>query len=156
MEIENDLGKDANGMTIHEKLDELIDDVNSGGSIEDREALANAITSKGVQTNVSDQLSTMAENVLNIDIGIVSKAKAIAWQYYQQSVGTKGGGYNYSEYFTLNPGSGSFIVRVGVRASIFISNGGSFSKTEKIHTSDTTYTIRDASGSLNFIIAIVW
>lgn len=36
------------------------------GSIEEREALADAITNKGVNTNASDTLSTMAENVNNI------------------------------------------------------------------------------------------
>lgn len=36
------------------------------GSIAEREALAEAITAKGVNTNTSDSLTTMAENVTNI------------------------------------------------------------------------------------------
>lgn len=36
------------------------------GSIEEREALADAITNKGVATNVTDSLITMSENVNNI------------------------------------------------------------------------------------------
>ena len=36
------------------------------GSLKERESLANAISSKGVQTNINDPLSTMIENVYNI------------------------------------------------------------------------------------------
>lgn len=53
------------------------------GSIAEREALAEAITSKGVSTNTSDSLSTMAENILNIVTD--STPKLIASRYTTDS-----------------------------------------------------------------------
>lgn len=55
------------------------------GSIEEREALANAITNKGVDTNVSDTLSTMAENVNNIEMPKIQIDKLWFHRYGQMT-----------------------------------------------------------------------
>lgn len=61
------------------------------GSIAEREALANAITNKGVNTSVADTLDTMAENVSNIDTVV-----------YDSGSGTISLGDNGSSTITIN------------------------------------------------------
>lgn len=132
-------GGGSGGGTNMEELSELY-----FGSIEEREALANAINDKGVETNITDSLLEMAEHVTHIYEGGDALAEHITEGY---SAWVNGVLIHGTRPIPLTEQTGSFTIEV--------SSGGSASRTIQFPIEFLSTPAVSATTSYSKVVATV-